>query len=145
MKRYIRAMSTAKRILVLRIQDKSEILSEHLTKMYLYPEADCLTHWMQEAWAFFHSVPKLKHNNKLPSAKFIYENISVYIDQPESLIRIVKGSEKDLYTDRDNDVEGLVQFMEAYFSWISEELSKNESVTEPEAVDKLSDLLDKRS
>ena len=141
MKRYVYAMSTTKSDVKRRLQDIGGELTEHLVKLILYPKAPCSNHWMSEIWAFLYWVPKLKQNNKLPSADFIFDNISICLDQVEGFVRIAIMDYPEFEVSGQSDISSIEIKVRDYFMWISSELAHSGVVSKTSVYNKLESLI----
>lgn len=139
MKLYVRAMSTSKKDFKRRLHDISGELTEHLIKLYLYPNSQYANHWRKEVWAFLHYVPKLKHNNKIPTSDFIFNGISIYLDQVESFLYMLMEEYSELSPER-LDPDEATSLIEQYFENISIRLSKDSTISSSECIDILIEL-----
>lgn len=139
MKIYISAMATDKKSAMLQISNVSNVLLEHLIKIYLYPNTEYVDHWNHEIWNFFHSVPKLKGSNKLPNYKFIRAAVGQYEDMVDKFVDAVQDEYSALTPTRTDHVE-LEDMISTYFDWISEELSINGVVSPSQVRSKLEEI-----
>ena len=74
MRLFVTANAEYKYALGRKLADASELLVDHLIKIFMYPNHVSVDHWIQEVHGFLNKVGKLKHNNKFPSIQFILQN-----------------------------------------------------------------------
>lgn len=132
-------MSFDKQTIKLKLANCAEQLTDHLIKLYLFPNTDYVTHWRKEVWNFLNKVPRFSYNNKRPSSKFIYDIISGYVDDAENLMYTTM-SEYDAHVPQRFDPDELEAMLSDYFEWLSNELSENGSTTSSKVYDKLKEL-----
>lgn len=139
MYRYIKAMSDSRKEIRLQLKRQSGEITEHLIKLMLYPNAQERNHWKHEIYAFVHSVPKVKGINKFPSESFIFESLTIYLDNVPGLMWHVKREESDLVPEDANPnlVESIVQ---DYMEWLAKQLSKYGTVESADVFAKLDEL-----
>lgn len=110
----------------------------NLAKLWIYGKvnpgiSDDRRHWRTEVWNKLIDVPKIKKNG-YPSADLIMRNTYYKNnDDLSGIIRAAIAQENDedygkfqVIEDKDrvNDLSGFDKVCKAYFSWLSEELSK---------------------
>lgn len=114
-------------------------LTEHLTKIYMFPNVDYRQHWMKEVWNFVHQVPKLKNNNKFPEASFIFESLSGYADVSYNTIELIVGEYSEHAPERADGSE-LEEMLIQYFTWLADQLSEFGKVSSDEVYSKLEEI-----
>ena len=131
MKRYIKAtnifgMSKSKSDLAAWIEDRTFPTMCALAQLYVFPNNENKNHWRQEVWGSFNRIHVFRHNNKLPSAEFIYKS-SWGVDSGfvESAIDWAIDKEAKFTPRDDINIQELTDIMNSYFIWISEMLSKD--------------------
>lgn len=139
MRTYISAMPVNQQSLGYQLFNASLPLTEHLAKLYLFPNLDYRSHWKKEIWNFIHRVPKLKNNNKYPEAEFIFEQISGYADDSYTTIESVL-SEYSQHTPERVDGDELEEMLVEYFTWLSDELSASGEVSAIDVYNKLDEI-----
>lgn len=139
MKRYIYAMAISKKDAIHQLQGISDPLTEHLVKIYLFPDSSYREHWCKEIRNFLSRVPKLKNGNKLPSKTLVKESISIYLDRLDSMIGSVIKEYPDLNPERFDAVE-LENMIEEYFDWICEKVCNDEYVSSYDVMDRLKEI-----
>ena len=121
-------------------------IMEHIVKLYFYRNKGAVRHWRREIFSFLHRVSVLKHNHKLPSSDFLYENL--YHVNSSKIKRIVLSVTQwyvDEYGDSDIDVNedsisDVTDVISKYMRWLSDSLSKIGDVTPNEVYDELDNL-----
>ena len=137
--RYIIAMAYDKHKIENILVGISGELTYHLIKLYLFNNSVYAAHWRNEVYSFLNNIPKFKHNKKLPSAKFIYENISGYLDECEDIMHVIL-EEYNSFTPCRFDSKELYRCIDRYFLWISDYLSQHVAVTSHEVYTQLKKL-----
>lgn len=66
MKTRIFAFSRSTKDTYEKIKDQAENITEHLIKVFLWPNVQEVNHWKKEIYASLYRSPKLKTNNKFP-------------------------------------------------------------------------------
>ena len=113
-------------------------LFHHLTKLVMFPNAQEVNHWRKEVSDLLNTVDKMKQNKKFPSKQFILDNTweiknDTLNERMEALLK-----EYDYSTDATHD--DIYNKLEAYFDWLSEELSTKGIVARPDIINKLKGL-----
>lgn len=139
MKVYIRAMGTPRSEIRHELTHASGELTEHLIKVYLYPNAQERNHWKTEIYSFLPRCPKLKSTNKFPESEFILECISAYLDQLEEMMYFVIDENNEIDPERYN-AEELENMVVQYFSWLAEQLSARGNVHSKSVYGKLDEI-----
>ena len=134
--RYIRAMAYDKQSIQNSLESVASSLTDHLIKVYLFPNSEYADHWKQEIWHILNRVPKMKQNNKFPDAKFIFNCISGYADMAYNLMQLWM-SEYDSINPERVDPEEAERWIVEYFGWLSEKLSEQGSITSHEVYNEL--------
>ena len=137
--RYIRAMSFSKQAIEADIRQISGPLTDHLTKLYLFPYSEYTAHWSSEVWSFLNRVPKMKGSNKFPSKKLILKNVSGYTDMVDEIMYFIMEEYSDLTPERYN-AEELGVIMTKYFDWLAETLSSKGIIQSHECYQQLREL-----
>lgn len=132
-------MSTDKKTVHYNLFNASKPMVQHLIKLIEFPEARAKNHWAKEVHAFLNDVPRLKHTKKLPSAKFIYSEISCYNDVLEGIIRFALDTEPDEHF-ANAPPEECIPILEDYEMWLAQKLSSEGYVTWSEVNQKLEDI-----
>lgn len=127
------------------IQDLTPQIMEPLAQIYLfsdrYPEYK--NHWRNEVWNRIPRMPLVKHKNKLPDAKLIYDNsYNMYKGYIETILERAIEHEKNLMPDYDKleDVSDFDAIVQSYFKWLSSYLSVNALARPKDIYEKLDDL-----
>ena len=123
-------MSTTKRELTHQLVSASLPLTEHLVKLYLFPDSINVDHWKQEVWNFVHQVPRLKGSNKYPSAKLIFSCLSTYLDEVENTADLMR-SEYPLTATR-SDYTHAEEMIAEYIESVSAILAKQGKINSSE-------------
>ena len=127
----------------------SKNLRVHLILIYLFRDDINVNHWLNEVFGSCHDVSKCKHNNKYPKPEFIYESLWRYWEDTfdDNIL-----SEIDYVLVKENlDVEvsfnfdNLHNFLNDYFKWLSEQLSRNGNVRLSEVKSYVKELLSRYS
>ena len=115
---------------------------EHIVKLYFYRNKGAIRHWRREIFSFLPRVSVLKHNHKLPSSDFLYENL--YHVNSNKIGRIVLSVAQwyvDEYGDSDDDsISDVTDIISGYLKWLSENLSRTGDVTPNEVYNQLDAL-----
>lgn len=119
---------------------------EHIVKLYFYRNKGATRHWRREIFSFLHRVSVLKHNHKLPSSDFLYENL--YHVNSNKIGRIVLSVTQwyvDEYGDsdvavNDDSISDVTDMISRYLKWLSENLSRTGDVTPNEVYNQLDAL-----
>lgn len=139
MKGHIHAMAITKKAAIANIQSISLELTEHLLKLYMFPDSGHYTHWAKEVRNFLNRVPKLKGSNKLISYKAVREAVSVYEDQIDSCMRGLKKEYRDLAVERSDNQEAQ-RMVSTYLDWICTRVCNGEDVSSYDVIDELKEL-----
>lgn len=131
MKLYIKASAARRKSDIAEmIQDMTPQIMESLAQIYLfsdrYPEYK--NHWRNEVWNRIPRMPLVKHKNKLPDAKLIYDNsYNMYKGYIETILERAIEHEKNLTPDYSKleDVSDFNDIVQSYFEWLSSYLSVN--------------------
>lgn len=146
MKRYIRAisifgMSKAKSDLASWIEEHTRPVMYAIAQLYVFPQSIYENHWREEVWSKFNEMHLFRHNNKLPSPEFIYENS--WKPNKKFVKRSIEwaiNKEKELTPRKDIDTDELTYLMQLYFVWLSDMLSTNPDVFPEEVYKELDEL-----
>lgn len=130
MKRCIYAMSTTKRELAHQLVSASLPLTEHLVKLYMFPNSINVDHWKHEVWNFVHQVPRLKGSNKYPSSKLIFSCLSTYLDELDNTADLMQ-SEYPLTATR-SDYTCAEEMITEYIKSVSDILAKQGKINSSE-------------
>ena len=117
----------------------SEQIDLHMIRLMLFPNSHYVDHWMHEIWSFLFKVDKLKGKNKYPTAKFIYDALSVHNDILGNYMKIVEDLEENLEP-VDIAVSDVISAVVSYQKWIASELSQNGIVLQKDVKAKLHEL-----
>ena len=139
MKKYIYAMSVNQQELGQQLFNASLPLTEHLTKLYMFPNLDYRGHWKKKIWNFAHRVPKLKSSNKYPEAEFIFEKLSGYADDSYNAIDMMLADYSQHCPERVDGAE-LETMLNQYFWWLAEELSEHGIIPADKVYNKLDEI-----
>ena len=137
--KYIKAMAYDKQTIMNDLMNKSQPLTDHLIKLYLFPSTEYAAHWRHEVWSFLNRIPKMKSTGKLPSKDLIYSGISGYLDTSDNLMYLMM-SEYDSSVPERTDIDELEAILADYFDWVSTKLSKDGVVVSKEVYKKLDEL-----
>lgn len=123
MKRYVYAMSKSKSELGDFFESRTEVIIEHLIKLYLYPRSRDVEHWRREVANHSSQSFTLKGSHKLPSASFILKNtIQVHRRFIPNYIKCIL---EEYGSSRYSNDDTLVNRIEQYFNWMADQLSTN--------------------
>ena len=105
----------------------------HLILAYLYPDNDSFDHWLEEICAWTNTSYRVKPRNKLLNAKTIYDLIWIQPKDGYSETSMKTRlnnfhTSKNLPLITDYDYESLMSYLESFFKWVSNELSKQDEV-----------------
>ena len=144
MKRVVRqniwGMSDKRKDLGAWIEDHTKQVMIAITQLYLFPNGN-RTHWRKEVWEKFYEMHRLKGSNKLPSAKFIFENsFKVHSRMIQNHVKFVISKEDQYDPIEDIDLNQLFQIEKDYFIWLSSKLSKEDFVSKTDVLDELDKL-----
>lgn len=135
--KYIKAMSYDRQKIQQDLRNVAKPLTDHLIKLYLFPNSQYENHWRKEIWGFLNRVPKARNNNKFPSARFIFDEISGYCDMSEQLMYLmIDEYSPSLIPERLDSIE-LQSILEDYLRWIADSLSQFGVVRSSEVYAKL--------
>ena len=133
------------------LRSKTNLLIEHMLKIYFFPDSPYLDHWEEEVYSFYLDVPKQK-NNKFPKEDFIYHTIfgSKYEDgftlpRKKETIKRLKSKYPNYNEPTMDDFDNAIEFINEYVHWLSKELSKKGETYEDEVKSKIKELLVKYS
>lgn len=141
MKRYIYAMSTSKSDLSAWIEDHTFPVMCALAQLYLFETAQDRNHWKKEVWSNFNQMKRLKSNNKLPSAKFIYQSSwEPNSDCVGDAVKWAINHDESLSPRDDIKLNELHTIMQEYFEWLSIKLSNSIYLDSGEVYNKLDEL-----
>lgn len=147
-RRYLLELAHKKQDIKLRLWDQSEYVITHLLCIYFWPNLEYVSHWISEVYSGIPTVPKMKHNNKYPSSKDIYESTfggveDTFVYQFDTYKDIVLSKEDKLEEPENLNPNKIHDYLNDYFHWLSNELSKNGKVTKVHIEDKIHELLSK--
>ena len=106
-----------------------------------YPEYK--NHWRNEVWNRIPRMHFVKHKNKLPDAKLIYDNsYNMYKGYIDTILERAIEHEKNLMPDYDKleDVSDFDAIVQSYFKWLSSYLSVNALARPKDIYEKLDEL-----
>ena len=106
---------------------------QHLLQIYMYPNIDATNHWGAEVYGFINKLPKLKHNNKYPSEKFILDNTwNIWND---AIIDMINSAIKEYgQPQQDVDKNVIADLIYKYFQWLANHLSIEGQITKSDMV-----------
>ena len=136
---YIRAMSESQSRIYEHLTSVSRPIMQHIIRLCLFPADKNVNHWKKEIMSFLYDIDKLKGKNRWPSAKFIKTALSTHLDNLSAHINYVVDIESELTPER-VDEDHIRHAIESYFSWISDQLSKQGSVRAAEIYNQLNEL-----
>lgn len=147
MKRYIKnaseyvvAMGKGRKELGSWIEDHTTQVMIALAQLYVFPHGNRV-HWRKEVWEKFFEMKRFTSNNKLPDPEFIMKNsFRVHEKQIPNHVRFVKGKEEAYTPRKDIDLKQLHDIEEAYFSWLSDYLSREDFLPKEDVLNKLNEL-----
>lgn len=149
--RVILAMSESAREIKRDLTSATNLVIEHLLKLYLMTSHESENHWRREVYSFIHNVKKLSTSKKFPSTKMIYEwTYGVYQDvvTDEKYMEVmVRSIEEDYdydfsYLNISEVCKNMDKVCQRYFSWLSDSLSKVGVVSPKQVYGKLDEILD---
>lgn len=132
-------MSVNRQVLENQLFSAALPLTEHLAKIYVFPDLEYRNHWMKEVWSFVHSVPKLKSSNKFPEASFIFEALSGYADVSYNTIEVI-CDEYSQHTPKRVDGDELEGMIIEYLTWLADQLSESGKVCSSDVYIKLEEI-----
>ena len=142
MKRIILAFSRSTKDTYEKIKDQAENTTEHLIKIFLWPNVQEANHWKREVYASLHRAPKLKTNNKFPK----YDALMYCTwDTTEDVIYewsqgIVDGMAE---TPIEFEYSSLRSAIHSYYDWLCRNLSSTGLVTPAGVYSKIEELQNK--
>lgn len=142
MKRRIFAFFRSTKDTYEKIKDQAENITEHLIKVFLWPNVQEVNHWKREIYANLYRSPKLKTNNKFPK----YEALMYCTwDTTEDVIYewsqgIIDGMEE---TPIEFDYSALRSAIHDYYDWLCRNLSSSGLVTPKGVYSKIQELQSK--
>ena len=126
------------------IEESTQLIVQHLAKLYLFPESRDVDHWREEVATFLNSVPLRKGKNKLPSAQFIYKNTfeanEAYIAQYYNVVCMDYVCDDNPVTLQPRSINDFVNKVKLYYVWLSNNLSRFRVLPNLEIKNKLKDL-----
>ena len=134
------------------IQNKTEVIVEHIFKLMLMPNHNSYNHWKREIANQFNEVRKLKGSNKLPKKEQIFEWSYEDISDQLTDVNFVQNRIDNIIYDYgensvvyDYDLESFIANLNNicynYFNWLSDELSKTGYVANSSIYRKLDKLI----
>lgn len=142
MKRYIKpiyCMSISRKDLTRRLYQISSDLLEHLALYYISDSDELCHHWASEIYAFLHSIPTLKGNNRFPNADMIYNN-TFRIWQDSLAIKLPGICKEHGISFNPDVIDNLMTFADRYFIWLCNQLSTIGRVSASQVYDILKDI-----
>lgn len=142
MKRYIKpiyCMSISRIDLTRRLYQISGDLLEHLALYYISDSDETCHHWTSEIYAFLHSIPILKGNNRFPNADMIYNN-TFRIWQDSLAAKLPSICKEHDMKFNPNVIHSLMEFADRYFIWLCNQLSTIGRVSALQVYDILRDI-----
>lgn len=120
---YIYCFSRNKSEIEYNLHNKAEGVHEHLLRCFMYPNHESFNHWCNEIYSFISRIQKLKGSNKLPSARWIFNNTcKVVNDRTEQ--KVIHVIEQDYGPQESNySAHQIAHMIELYFLWLSIQLS----------------------
>ena len=142
----IREFASSRSQEINRVSNVSDKIREHLMCLYYWRDCDCRNHWEGEIFSFIPVMQKLKGTHKFLSYKLIYENLFLnWADTYNSAIRTyvekLMYKEKNLPKIRNIDRHNLYNFMNEFYTNVSEILSTDGSMTKKEVYSLIETLL----
>ena len=126
------------------IEESTQLIVQHLAKLYLFPESRDVDHWREEVATFLNSVPLRKGKNKLPSAQFIYKNTfeanEAYIAQYYNVVCMDYVCDDNPVTLQPRSINDFVNKVKLYYVWLSNNLSRFRVLPNLEIKNKFKDL-----
>lgn len=143
---YLLELAHKKQDIKQRLWDQSEYVITHLLCIYFWPNTEYISHWISEVHSGISTVPKMKHNNKYPSSKDIYQSTfggveDVFISHFDAYKDIVLGKENELEEPKNLNANKIHDYLDNYFRWLADRLSKEGKVNRIEIEDKINELL----
>ena len=134
------------------IQNKTEVIVEHIFKLLLMSNHESYNHWKREIANQLNEVRKLKGSNKLPKKEQIfewsYEDISDQLNDVNFVQNRIDniiydyGEDSVIYNwDVENFMIKLNDICYSYFDWLADELSKTGYVANSKIYQKLDELI----
>lgn len=126
-------MAYPKSVAINKFQQFNEKRIEHLMLVYFYVDNESVDHWLNEICAWSKFSYRIKPRNKLMRSSTIYDLIWL---QPKDSINVnsVKTRLKNFHTMKhlplilEFDLNNLIEYLDSFFLWLSEQLSKNDEV-----------------
>lgn len=139
MKIHIKGMLTDRKKIQYDLYISSKQVAHYIVKLIQFPDAAAKNHWVKEIYACLSDVHKLKGSNKLPSAKFIYREISAHNDMLPTLVSYIRDEEPDEIFHYVGPYDCL-QYLEEYEHWLANNLSVAGYVTLFQVKQKLTEM-----
>ena len=121
---------------------------KHLLLVYFYTNNDAVNHWLDEICAWCEDSYRIKPNNKLLDKDTIYETI--WLNPKDWLSKstintFIKNmhSRKGLAVIKTYDYSAVEKYLEEYFKWLSDQLSKTDLVSDDLIRNKILQLISK--
>lgn len=136
-------MSQSRKNIVADLEEKAVPLVKYLVKIIMFQERGNLKHWCDELGGFINRVPRLKSNNKLPSADVIYH--AIWDERSNYLSMVIDDVEytNPKYTPIVLDEYIIRNFCEDYIEWLSIKLSTGGQTTIRECTQSAMNILNK--
>lgn len=130
------------------LSHQGEYAITHLLCIYFWPNTEFVSHWISEVYAALPRVQRLKHNNKLPTTKLIYDKLygeieEDFISQFDVYKDVVLGKENELEEPKNLNANKIHDYLDNYFRWLADRLSKEGKVNRIEVENKINELLSK--
>lgn len=140
--RHIYGFGKSRRDILEEIDSSAYQLIEHLVKIILYRDRGNLDHWCKELYGFLPRIDKIKGKNKYPSKDMIINALER--DKHTTVCNVLKRVKLDYeYVPYNVSINVIENFINLYFDWISEILSKEgELPGKIKCADKAKEILD---
>ena len=137
MKRYISSMQSIqayarpKHEVEDKIEDKVDVILEHLACLYLFPNVQDTEKWRRDIRKDLHSMKKVRIGRKVRylTPEEFYNATYLQNNDPEKLKNIFETmiDDKEEYvpdSERVSNISGYIAKCEEYFKWLAQEISK---------------------
>ena len=149
MKYYINAMARSIREVSSKLLDHSDVVVDHIIKLYFMPNHSARNHWKKEIAMQINSVDVLKGTNKRPTKnqifKWTYEEVKFNLQDTgwiaETIKDICYNYSVTITVSPDEASEDLDSICQEYFKWMAEYLSRVGKISTDEIYRKLDELL----
>ena len=145
---YLVEFAGSRKELLTNLPKQGDFAITHLLCIYFWPNTQYVGHWISEVYSALPAISKMKGNNKFPKAKDIYHKLfgireDIFVEQFDIYVDLVANKEPDLQIPTNLNANKIHDYLNDYFHWLSNELSKNGKITKVDVEDKIHELLSK--